>query len=99
LPKIKQHISGDSLTPANKQKGNKKCNFCYKEKKLIDFYISKSPLYSIDGRVPICKECVISNSLNDDGTINEIKLNEILKMIDKPYYKDSLEASVKSFKK
>lgn len=92
-------ISTGKSTPANKQKGNKKCAYCKKEKKLVDFYISKSPLFSIDERVPVCKECVINNSLNEDGTINEIELNKTLKTIDRPYYKDLIESSINRFKK
>lgn len=91
--------NGNKPLPANKQKGEKICNFCHKKKKLTNFYISKSPLYSADGRVPICKECVINASLNEDGTINELELNKILKKLDKPYYKDLIESSIQSFKR
>lgn len=97
MPKTKKTTTGN--VPANKQKGTKKCNFCHEEKKMTDFYISKSPLFSADGRVPICKECVSKASLNEDGTINEIELNKTLKMIDRPYYKDLIESSIKSFMK
>lgn len=85
--------------PANKQKGKKQCTCCHKEKNLTQFYISKSPLFSIDERVPICKTCTISSSLNQDGTINEIELNKMLRTIDKPYYKDLIESAVKQFQK
>lgn len=84
--------------PANKQKGKKICANCKKEKKITDFYISKSPLFSLDERVPFCKECVINSSLNEDGTINEVKLNKTLKIIDRPYYKDLIESSINRFK-
>lgn len=99
MPKIKSISSGNKSLPANQQKGIKKCNYCHKEKKMTDFYISKSPLFSVDGRVPVCKECIIKESLNEDGTINEIRLNKILKKIDRPYYKDLIESSIQSFKK
>lgn len=99
MPKTKSQSSGNKPLPANQQKGTKKCNYCHIEKKLTDFYISKSPLFSVDERVPVCKECVINESLNEDGAINELKLNALLKKIDRPYYKDSLETAVKSFKK
>lgn len=84
---------------ANNQKGKKQCTACHEEKKLTSFYISKSPLFSIDQRVPVCKECVINSSLNDDGTINEIELNKILRKIDKPYYKDLIESAINQFKR
>jgi len=96
LPRTKANAG---KVPANKQKGKKVCTCCHEEKKLIDFYISKSPLFSVDERVPVCKVCVINSSLNDDGSINEIELNKILRKIDKPYYKDLLESAKKQFKK
>lgn len=84
--------------PANKQKGEKVCNFCHEKKKMTDFYISKNPLHSADERVPICKECIIKASLNEDGTINELELNKILKLISRPYYKDLIESAINGFK-
>lgn len=97
MPKTKKETVGKK--PANEQKGEKICNFCHEKKKLTSFYISKSPLYSVDERVPVCKECMINTSLNDDGTINELELNKILKKVDKPYYKDLIESSIQSFKR
>ena len=95
MPRIKKQTGNE---PANKQKGEKVCNFCHEKKKLTDFYISKSPLFSVDERVPVCKDCVISASLNEDGTINDIELNKILKKIDRPYYKDLIESAISGFK-
>lgn len=97
LPKTKN--AGNTTTPANKQKGKKICSYCKVEKRLTDFYISKNPLFAADERVPICKECISKASLNEDGSINELELNKILKIIDRPYYKDLIESSIKSFKK
>lgn len=99
MQKTNSQSSGDKPLPANKQKGTKQCNYCHEKKKLTDFYISKSPLFSVDERVPVCKECVTTASLNEDGTINELELNKILKKIDRPYYKDLIESSINSFKK
>ena len=59
LPKTKLQTSGNKPLPANKQKGKKTCTKCHKEKPLTDYYISKSPLFSLDERVPLCKEYVI----------------------------------------
>lgn len=91
-------------TPANKQKANdqkgaKVCPCCHQSKKMTDYYISRSPLYSLDERVPVCKECMINNSLNEDGTINELELNKILRQADKPYFKDDLAAAAEQFSK
>lgn len=97
MPRAKKTTTGKE--PANKQKGTKKCNFCHEEKKMTDFYISKNPIHSVDERVPICKECIAKASLNEDGTINELELNKILKLISRPYYKDLIESSIQSFKR
>ena len=86
-------------TPANKQQGEKKCNYCHENKKVTDFYLSKNPIHSADGRVPICKDCVLEQSLNEDGTINILEFNRILKLIDRPYYKDTLETALDAFKR
>lgn len=81
-------------------KKKKKCTACHRELQLSGFYISKSPMFSLDGRVPICKECTINNSLNEEtGEIDELKLNKTLRQIDKPYYKDYLDSSTAQFKK
>lgn len=97
LPRLKQPKTGNEPLPANQQKGEKKCNFCHETKKVTSFYISKNPLHSADERVPICKDCVMKASLNEDGTINDIEFNKILKAIDRPYYKDLIESSIQSF--
>lgn len=67
-----------------KNKERKSCNICTpktgKEKLLIDFYTSKSILFS-DGRVPICKKCLKEK-------INEFDMDSVkntLQMIDKPF--------------
>ena len=96
MPRTKKTTTGN--VPANKQKGSKKCTRCHEEKKLIDFYSSNSPLFSIDKRVPLCKKCIQELCINSEtGEIDEIELNKTLRIIDKPYYKDSLASSYQQF--
>lgn len=76
----------------------KKCLACEDSLPLSQFYISKSPLHK-DGKTPWCKECIIKNSLNKSGEIEEQKFKSILRQIDKPYYKDLIEIAIKQFKK
>ena len=95
MPRVKNTDNGS--LPANKQKGKKKCTRCHEEKRLTDFYSSNSPLFSVDKRVPLCKKCIQELCLNDDGEIDEIELNKTLRIIDKPYYKDSLASSYQQF--
>ena len=94
MPRTKKQTGNE---PANKQKGSKKCTRCHEEKKLTDFYSSNSPLFSIDKRVPLCKKCIQELCLNDDGEIDEVELNKTLRIIDKPYFKDSLASSYQQF--
>ena len=91
--------NGNEQLPANKQKGKKVCTCCHKEKNLTDYYLSYSPMYSLDQRVPICKECCKSSALNDDGSINYRKLKELLMQLDKPMYWDQLNSAFESVKK
>ena len=99
LPKLKQPKTGNEPLPANQQKGEKKCNYCKETKKMTDFYISKNPLHAADERVPICKDCVMKASLNEDGTINDLEFNKVLRDIQRPYYKDLIESAIESFKR
>lgn len=99
MPKLKQPKTGNEPLPANQQKGEKKCNYCKETKKMTDFYISKNPLHAADERVPICKDCVMKASLNEDGTINDLKFNKVLRDIQRPYYKDLIESAIESFKR
>lgn len=90
-----------SSTPAkaNDQKGTKFCTCCKHPKKVTDFYYSASPLYALDERVPVCKECCKTSVLNDDGTIDFDKFKELLRNIDKPLYFDLLYSSETSVTK
>lgn len=56
-------------------------------------------MYSLDQRVPICKECCKRSALNKDGSINYIKLKELLMQLDKPMYWDQLSSAYESVKK
>lgn len=86
---------------ATKKENKKKyCSCCSKEKPLSEFYMSKSPLHALDGKTPLCKDCVIKSSLNTEtGEIDEIKFKNILRQIDKPFYKDNLQSAINQFKK
>ena len=95
MPRTKKQTGNE---PANKQKGKKKCTRCHEEKKMTDFYSSNSPLFSIDKRVPLCKKCIQELCVNSEtGEIDEIELNKTLRIVDKPYYKDSLASSYRQF--
>ena len=97
MPRTKSN--GNKPLPANEQKGKKTCSCCHETKNLVDFYLSSSPMYSLDKRVPICKECCKTSVLNDDGTINYGKLKLLLRHIDKPLYYDQLWSAEESIKR
>ena len=54
-------------TATKKETKKKICSSCGKELSLsTGFYSSKSPLFAVDGKINICKECFISNALNEE---------------------------------
>ena len=86
--------------PANQQKGKKKCTCCGKEKRILEFYASASPLYASDKRIPICKVCIRSLCVDKEtGEIDEFELNKTLRIVQKPYFKDDLESAYAQFTK
>lgn len=99
MSEAKNQSSGDNPLPANKQKGKKRCTCCHDKKNVTDFYSSSSPMYSLDKRVPVCKECCINSVLNEHGEIDFEKFKDLLRNIDKPLYFDLLFSSEKSVKK
>lgn len=96
MPRTKKTTGNE---PANKQKGKKVCSCCHTEKNLTEYYLSYSPLYSLDQRVPVCKDCCKTSVLNDDGTINNKKFKQLLRNIDKPLYYDQLWSAEESIKR
>lgn len=81
-------------------KPKKKCPICGEEKSpTAGFFISTSPLYQIDGRVPICKNCIKDYIVNDDGTINKTNMKTMMQRIDKPLFWDSLESAYVQYRR
>ena len=99
MPRKKSQSSGNKQLPANQQKGKKICTCCGVEKNLTDFYFSSSPMYSLDERIPVCKECCKTSVLAEDGRIDFDKFKDLLRNIDKPLYFDLLFSSEESVKK
>lgn len=99
MPRKKSQSSGNKPLPANQQKGKKVCTCCHEEKNLTDFYYSSSPMYSLDERIPVCKECCKTSVLSEDGRIDFDKFKDLLRNIDKPLYFDLLFSSEESIKK
>lgn len=96
MPRTKQ--TGNE--PANNQKGRKTCTCCHTEKDIKEFYASASPLYSLDKRIPICKACVRDVCVSSEtGEINEVELNRILQITQKPFFKDDLASAYAQFSK
>lgn len=70
------------------------CPICGKEKSIATkFYKSSSPLFALDGCVPICIDCVKNDVVNEDGTVNENKLKTMCQRLDKPFYSDELDSA------
>ena len=70
------------------------CPVCKKIKPIATgFYKSSSPLFALDGCVPICIDCVKNDVVNEDGTVNENKLKTMCQRLDKPFYSDELDSA------
>jgi len=97
LPRQKQ----TKIVAKNQQKGKKICSQCGKEKPFVNgFYSNTSPIFSLDGRDPICKECLAESVIDEEtGRIDEIKLDKMMRTLDRPYFKDTLESSREQFLK
>lgn len=67
------------------------CTCCKRSLPMAKFYSSISPMFSLDGRVNICKDCIVNSVIDSDTKrFDEVRFNLILRRIDKPYYKDTL---------
>lgn len=89
-----------AIIATKKETTKKKCPICGDNKSIAtSFYKSSSPLFSLEGCVPICISCVKKEVTNDDGTVNENKLKTICQRLDKPYYTDELDSAFLQCKK
>ena len=83
-----------AIIAAKKETKKKVCPVCKKEKSIATgFYKSSSPLFALDGCVPICIDCVKNDVVNEDGTVNENKLKTMCQRLDKPFYSDELDSA------
>lgn len=67
----------------NKELADKTCSKCQTNKKTKDYYLAANNIINTDGRLPICKECVVS--LIDMNNIES--LINTMRMIDRPFIK------------
>jgi hypothetical protein len=58
------HLAINRCQPISKK--GKICICCHEEKNLTDFYYSSSPMYSLNERIPVCKEYNKTSVLADD---------------------------------
>lgn len=90
-----------AIIATKKETKKKTCSSCGRELPLsTGFYSSKSPLFAVDGKINICKECFISNALNEEtGEIDELKFKNLLRKTDFPYYRDNLQSATLQYAK
>lgn len=79
----------------------KQCIVCGKMRTPAKFYMSKSDFHA-DGRLPICIDCCLDKSLNDNRTDIDIeRFKRVLQQCDKPYitklYKSSISEAKMNF--
>ena len=87
---------------ATKKETKKKiCSSCGRELPLsTGFYSSKSPMFAVDGKINICKECFVANALIEEtGEIDEVKFKNLLRRTDFPYYRDNLQSATLQYAK
>lgn len=90
-----------AITATKKETKKKVCSACGRELPLsTGFYSSKSPMFAVDGKINICKECFIANALNEEtGEIDEVKFKNLLRRTDFPYYRDNLQSATLQYAK
>ena len=90
-----------AITATKRETKKKVCSACGRELPLsTGFYSSKSPMFAVDGKINICKECFISNALNEEtGEIDELKFKNLLRRTDFPYYRDNLQSATLQYAK
>lgn len=90
-----------AITATKRETKKKVCSACGRELPLsTGFYSSKSPMFAVDGKINICKECFISNALNEEtGEIDELKFKNLLRKTDFPYYRDNLQSATLQYAK
>ena len=90
-----------AIIATKKETKKKICSSCGRELPLsTGFYSSKSQLFAVDGKINICKECFISNALNEEtGEIDELKFKNLLRKTDFPYYRDNLQSATLQYAK
>ena len=82
-----------------KEQPKKFCPICEKDKPIATgFYKSSSPMFSVDGCVPVCITCVKNYCVNEDGTINKKRLKVMLQRLDKPLYYDDLDSAYNQYR-
>ena len=69
----------------NNQSGKQTCVTCKKEKRFTEYYSSSSDIFSLTGKVPMCKDCMYSESLGNNGELELNKFKEVLRKVDKPF--------------
>ena len=90
-----------AIIATKKETKKKVCSSCGKELPLsTGFYSSKSPMFAVDGKINICKECFIATALNEEtGEIDEVKFKNLLRRTDFPYYRDNLQSATLQYAK
>jgi hypothetical protein len=68
------------------------CTMCGKTKKASEFYQSFNPLHQTS-KLPYCKKCIQSMSINTDGSLNIEGFKQALKMVDRPFLYDIVRSS------
>lgn len=70
------------------------CTMCGELKPPKEYYQSFHSIHKRTGKVPYCKSCLKKMSTDSNGNVTKIKIQEMLKSIDRPYIDSLFEAAL-----
>ena len=87
------------IATRKKNQEKKVCSCCGQPKSLAKgFYTSYSPMFAVDQKINICKDCFIKNAVDPEtGEIDETKFKNLLRKTDFPYYRDVLQSAANQY--
>lgn len=78
----------------------KTCSVCGKSKALSNYYVSTNMFATDgDGKVGVCKTCIKERVYNIDGSINMERFKEVLMLMDRPFFPETLDICIDEAKK
>ena len=88
-----------SLNTAKQTVDKKICSACGKERSVKrDYYVSYNSLH-MDGRIPMCKDCIRNACYDNNGVFDIEKFKSLLRQLDKPFIEELWNNTVAEVRK